>query len=88
MRKIVFSLILTLAAAVFAAAQVKVAPLEMRQRTLANGLHIVSVGIKHISGVVARVVVRPLAGGPVFASAGRERGLVSTVSRSGAANAR
>jgi hypothetical protein len=53
-----------------------------------DGLHIVSVGIKHISGVVARVVVRPLAGGPVFASAGRERGLVSTVSRSGAANAR
>ena len=42
MRKIAFISILALAAVIGAAAQVKVAPLDIRQRTLANGLKVVS----------------------------------------------
>src|SRR5205809_7694229 len=43
MRKVSFATILLLITAAFATAQVKVAPLDIRQRTLANGLHVVSV---------------------------------------------
>lgn len=43
MRKIAFAAIFCVFAAVFTSAQVKVAPLDITQRTLANGLHVVSV---------------------------------------------
>jgi zinc protease len=43
MRKIALVAILTVTAAVFAGAQVKVAPLNIRQRTMPNGLHVLSV---------------------------------------------
>jgi zinc protease len=42
MRKIIFAAILSMSSVLFAAAQVKVAPLPLKQRTLANGLRIVT----------------------------------------------
>ena len=46
-----------------------------------DGLHIVSVRVDDVGGVVPGVVVRPLAGSPVGASAGSQRGLVEAVDR-------
>jgi zinc protease len=43
MKKIIFAGVLTLAFAIAGLAQVKVAPLDIKQRTLANGLRVVSV---------------------------------------------